>query len=236
MEASKQTKEVKPILYILHALIVFGFLGLEFAVFLVSHLIDGRSIQQLFSWPIHWYGAVAHWVLTMLVWGTGIFLYYRWAKKRALIPTLIQFNFSKREGIVLGCGVLFVVIYTVIYSQITGAVIPQVYREYTGFQRMYGEQAWIASIFQNLYYLVEFTLVIIMVAFFQRAGELWFKKEWIPWGSLGLFVTWGSIHLLSHPQGALGVMIWSLVPGIAFVAAKKSFWPVLIISVLGFIL
>ena len=231
-----ETREPKPIRYVLHALIVFSLLGLEYAILFVSRIVDGRPMAQVFSWPINWYGAVAHWTLTMLVWGTGAWLTYRWAKQRQVLPELVRFGLGKREVIVLAVGLVLVGAYTLIESQVSGVVFPQVYREYVGFRQMYGAHAWITSIWQNLYYLFEFVLVIMIVAFFQRAGELWFANSAFPWGSIGLLLTWGSIHLLSHPQGALGVMIWSLVPGIAFVLARKSFLPVLVISMLGFVL
>jgi hypothetical protein len=101
---------------------------------------------------------------------------------------------------------------------------------------LYGTQAWIVAIFQNLYYLVEYLLVVMMIAFFQRAGELWFKSSWFPWGGVGIALTWGMIHLVTNPQGALGVILWAVLLGIFFVLSKKSFIATWIIGFLGFIL
>jgi hypothetical protein len=226
----------KPIVYVLLALILFSLLGLEFAVFFLSRLVDGRSAAQVFSWPINWYGAVFHWTITMLLWGVGALGVYGWLKKRRVLSELIRFDFGQQDSLLLLVGLLFVVVYEVVYSRLTGLVIPQIWREFQGFQNMYGGQAWIVLIFQNLYYLVEFALVVMMIAFFQRAGEMWTKLTWFPWGALGIALTWGMIHLVTNPGGALGVIIWSLLLGFLFVLSKKSFFLTWVIGVLGFII
>ena len=159
-------KEPKAYIFVLYALLMFTLLGLEFAVLPISSLIDGRPADQTFSWAINWYGAVAHWVITMLLWSAGIFLFSRWAKRKNMLDHLLRLRFTSKDGTVLAFGVVFVIIYTVVHAAITNTQIHQIYREFLGFQRMYGNQAWITSIFQNLYYVVEFTIVIIMAALF----------------------------------------------------------------------
>lgn len=228
--------EVKPLTYFVIALILFSLLGLEFPVFVLSRLVDGRGATQIFSWPINWYGAVFHWTVTMLIWGAGALGVYTWVKKRGVLSALIRFDFDQQDSLVLLVGLLFVIVYQVVYSRLTGLTIPQIWREYLGFQNMYGGQAWVVSIFQNLYYLVEFALVVLMIAFFQRAGEMWTKLNWFPWGALGLGLTWGMIHMVTNPQGALGVIVWAFFLGILFNLAKKSFFLTWIVGVLGFII
>ena len=228
--------DIKPLTYLLIALILFSFLGLEFPVFLLSRLVDGRGADQVFSWPVNWYGAIFHWSVTMLIWGAGALGVYAWVKKRGVFSELIRFDFDQQDSLLLLVGLLFVIVYQVVYSRLSGLAIPQIWREYQGFQNMYGGQAWIVSIFQNLYYLVEFALVVLMIAFFQRAGEMWTKLNWFPWGALGLGLTWGMIHMVTNPQGALGVIVWAVFLGILFNLAKKSFFLTWIIGVLGFII
>jgi len=227
---------VKPLTYFLIALIIFSLLGMEFLVFLLSRLVDGRGAAQIFSWLINWYGAVCHWMITMLLWGVGALSIFSWAKKKGVLPDLIRFDIDRRDSILLMIGILFVIAYELVFSRLAGVAIPQILREYRGFQNMYGGQAWIVSIFQNLYYLVEFVLVVMMIAFFQRAGELWTKLPWFPWGAIGISSTWGMIHTITNPQGALGVIVWAIVVGSLFVLSKKSFFLTWIIGVLGFVL
>jgi hypothetical protein len=225
-----------PISYVIAGLIIFSLLGLEFPVFFLSRLVDGRDAAQVFSWPVNWYGAVFHWTITVLVWTVGAYLIFRWAKKKGILSELVRFKFSQRDGVWLAFGVVFVILYELGLSRMAGVSNPQIWREYRGFQNMYGPQAWITSLFQNLYYLVEYVLVVMMIAFFQRGGELGFKAAWGPWGGIGLALTWGTIHLVTNPQGAVWVMVWALLLGVFFVLSKKGFLPTWIMGVLSFIL
>lgn len=220
----------------LYALLAFGCLGLEFGVLFISRIIDNRSLAQVGNWPIHWYGAIAHWVLTIFVWLIGVFVIISWAKHRQILAKLIDFKLSKRVLYMSALSILVVVSSALIQHVFNGAQLPQVYSEYRGFVRMYGEHALIVTVFQVLYYFAEMLLVLIMIVLFQRAGELIFKRPYFPYGSIGLMLTWGMIHFVSHPAGALGVTIWALVPGILYILGKKNVIPVYIALVLGFII
>ncbi len=229
------TKETKSWVYLFIAMIAFGILGLEFGVLFVSRFIDGRSLSQIGIWPIHWYGAIAHWTLTIIVWLTGVYLITRWAVKNKQITKLVDFKLSKTTNYLTLVAVVIVVITAVIESLISGQEIPQVFLEYRGFVNMYGNNAFIVTVFQVLYYVVEMLLVVIMIVFFQQFGELVFKNKYVPYGSVGLMLTWGMIHFLSHPSGALYVTIWALVPGLLYVYGGKRFFPMYVLLVLGFI-
>lgn len=221
--------------YLLHAFIAFGFLGLEFAVLFVSVLIDGRGYQNLGNWPVNWYGAVAHWVLTILVWGVGVFIYIKWSKRKGVFDELVSFE-TKHTFRYCLIALLAVIAFSVISGLTSDASIPQIYREYKGFTRMYGNAALVVLIFQNIYYIFEMLLVFIILAFFQKAGMLITKNDKIPWGSIGLCLTWGMIHFISHPEGAFGVAIWALVPGIMYVLSGRRFWPTYLILLLAFVI
>jgi hypothetical protein len=231
-----KNSEVKPIIYLLIGLIIFSLLGLEFLVFFLSRLVDGRAASQAFSWPVNWYGAIFHWTLTIILWAAGAWMIYAWAKRKGVLADVLRVNFNKRDIVMMAIGVAFVIVYELVYSRLTGLRIPQIWREYQGFQSMYGSQALIVSLFQNLYYLMEFVMVVLMIAFFQRAGELWSKLTWFPWGGIGLGLTWGLIHLVTNPQGAVGVIYFGLLLGIFFILSKKSFLIAWILGVLAFIM
>ena len=229
------TTRVPPISFFVLALIIFCLLGSELLVLFLSRIIDGREISQVFSWPVHWYGAIFHWAITILIWGTGIIMIINWLKRRGVYQELIDLEFNRKALIIsiLSAGPFLAYSYIQIIS---GYDIPQIYNEYLGFTKMYGDTALVVSLFQNIYYLVEFILVTAIIALFQKAGEVWSKIRIIPWGGIGLILTWGSFHLLSHPEGALGLMIWSLIPGILYVISDKNFYPVYLLLVLNFII
>ena len=104
-----QKSTIKPGTCILIALIIFSLLGLEFPVFFLSRLVDGRTASQVFSWPINWYVAVFPWTITMLLWGIGAVCIYYWVKKKGALPGLIRFNIDRRDGILLVIGIVFVI-------------------------------------------------------------------------------------------------------------------------------
>ncbi len=229
-----KTHHLNGFTYFLIALLIFGLLGLEFGVFFITNLVDGQ-VPLVLDWPANWYALLVHWSVTILIWLSGAYFTYRWARGRGVWEKLMRFNVARREWYLAAAGIIMAIAMGMFQSQQAGLTFPQVWREFRGFQALYGRPAWILSIFQNLYYLVEFTLVVLLLAFFQRAGERWFKADWFPWGSIGLLSTWGSIHLVTNPQGAVSVLVWSLILGIFFILMRKSFYPTLLIGFMGFI-
>ena len=202
----------------------------------ISRIIDGRSLDQLGNWPIHWYGAIAHWVITIIVWLIGVALITMWAKKKDILKDLVDFKHSKKSLYLILIAFIVLIASAIIQASIDNRHIPQLVLEYNGFVKMYGDYAFIVTLFQVLYYFAEMMLVFIMIVMFQKFGELVFKNKYIPYGSIGLMLTWGMIHFLSHPEGALSITIWSLVPGLLYVYGEKRFIPVYVLLVLGFIL
>jgi len=222
--------------YLILALLAFSFLGLEFVVLFISRIIDGRTFAQIGNWPIHWYGAIAHWTITMFIWLLGCYVIVTWMKRRGVLENLSDFRFHSRVYHLIFMAVILVIISALIQSAVNDAQIPQIFLEFNGFEKMYGEQALIVTFFQILYYVTEMLLVTLMIILFQQFGEMIFKKKYIPYGSIGLMLTWGMIHFISHPAGALEITIWALIPGLLFVYGRKSFWPVYSLLVLGFII
>jgi len=231
-----ESKKIGFMTYFFWGMIAFLFLGLEFGVLFISRLIDGRSLDQVGNWPIHWYGAIFHWALTISIWLVGVLIIYRWSKKKGLLNDFIDFKITKKTLIYTLCAIIFVALYTFIESFFTESTTLQVVSEYRGFLSMYGDEAWIVIIFQILYYAVEMLLVFIMIVMFQSMGEKLFKNKYIPYGSIFLMLTWGMIHFISHPSGALGVTIWALVPGLIYIFGGKRFLPVYMLLLIGFIL
>ena len=172
----------------------------------------------------------------MLIWAAGAAVIYRWAKKNGLLPELFRTDFHQRDALFLAAGILVVVIYELALSRVLGLSMPQIWREYRGFQIMYDRQAWTVTVFQNLYYLVEYVLVVMMIAFFQHGGELWLKPAWFPWGGFGLALTWGTMHLATNPQGAVWVIVFGVLLGLFFILSRKSFLAAWILGVLAFFL
>lgn len=78
-------------------------------------------------------------------------------------------------------------------------------------------------ILQNIYYLFEAGLILLVIVFGQKYGELKFKKDNIPWGGIFLAITWGLVHILT--QGfATGVyaFVMSIMYGLIFILLSKN--------------
>ena len=151
--------------YLIQAFVAFGFLGLEFGVLFISRIIDGRSMAEFGLWPFHWYGAVAHWSITIIVWLLGLVFIVLWLKKQHVLHNLVDFKFSFSMiaiafAIVLGSAF--------VDSLVSVGQFPQVLFEYRGFQSMYPYHTLIVITFQILYYFVEMLLVFTMIALFQH--------------------------------------------------------------------
>lgn len=232
---SRKSSKPNALFYLLFAIIAFGILGLEFVVLIVTGLIEGKSLAEIGSWPIHWYEIIIHWLITIFIWLCGIFLIAKWVIKKDVLQDLVSFKYSKKVLLQILLALGIVLVSALLQSNNDQTQFPQIFIEFRGFYNMYGSNALLVTIFQVIYYFVEMLLVFIMIIFFQRFGELVFKNSFIPYGSIGLMLTWGMIHFISHPVGALNITIWALVPGCLFLYSKKNFLPTYLLLVLGFV-
>ncbi len=228
--------QIKPRDFFLRAILLIGILGSEFLVCFLDAFIDRRDISQLVSLSKHWYAMLLHWIITLMIWGTGITILYRWGKKNGVLNELLRLNFSKRTSIKLFISILIVLLVSFIEAKIFKESIPQIYQEFKIFIKMYSSKAFIVTIFQNIYYFTESIIILFIVAFFQRAGELWFKKEGIPWGGIGLSLTWGLLHFIAHPTVALYISIWALFVGVMYILNQKNVYPTFAVIFLMFII
>ncbi len=230
-----QDSVLKGIKFLFFGLLVFLLLASEFLVLFLDSFITGNGFGELNVWKERWYSLVLHWIITILIWGTGAFLVLSWLKRKGFLQQIFSFSLEKRFFL----ATLFAIAIALIFSFIESIFLPQkgfqIIREFSSFTKNHGRNAIILSIFQNLYYFFESFLVALILAFFQLAGELWFKLKKIPWGSLGLFLTWGMAHFISHPEGALFVAIFSLIPGFIYVLFGKNFYPTFLFVFLSFI-
>jgi hypothetical protein len=231
-----EEKIIRPGRFLVNGFLIFVLLGCEFFVLFLDVLVDGRNFSQIGVWNIHWYATIVHWLVTFLLWGTGLLLLFRWIRKNKLLGDLFKFDLDKPAIIWIAVAVLLVVIETALEIITESETVPQVYREYLRFAARYGKFALPVSIVQVSYYAVESTMVLAMAAFFQRAGELWTKREVIPWGGIGLVLTWGLVHFLSHPAGAFYTVGWAFIIGLVYVLSKKNAYPTFAVLFLAFIL
>lgn len=226
---------VKGRAFFFFGILVFLLLTSEFLVLYLDSLITGKSLRELNLWKEDWYFLVLHWIMTILIWGTGAFLILFWLKRKGNLHQIFSFRPQTKTFVMIAIAIIFAFALSILEAKIFSQKLFQITREFSSFYKIHGRNAPVLSIFQTIYYLFESFLVVLMVALFHRSGELWFNGENIPWGSFGLFLTWGLGHFLSHPQGALYIAIFSLIPGFLYLFSRKNFFPVFLFVFMSFI-
>ncbi len=93
---------------------------------------------------------------------------------------------------------------------------------------------FILWVFQNIYYCFESGIILLIIIFGQKYGEIRFKQENMLYGGIFLSLSWGLVHILT--QGfATGIftIIMSIVYGLIYLLLNKNInFTYLIISII----
>jgi hypothetical protein len=187
-------------------------------------------------WSRHWTATVGMFLCSVAIWSATVAVVVWWARRRGTVTALFSLRLDRRAVVMCGVGLFAVAALKWLEASDSGAAFPAVLREYRGFEHRYVGHGAIVTAFQYLYYLLESMMVLLIIAFFQRAGEVWTRFSWVPWGALGLTLTWGLAHFASHPDGAFTVVLSALLFGLVFVGARKSVVPALATVYFAFVL
>ena len=170
---------------------------------------------------------LAHWTLSCLTWGIVAWLLVKYSKQKQHFDIFAETTRPKawQWACVAAC---FLVIAAVSYLAWGGF---KIIIEFRGLGPLH-------FVFQYVYYAFETILFSLIIIFSQKAGELRFKKQNIPYGGIFAALTWGLIHALT--QGSLFVGLYAavngLVFGIVYLLLKRDVRKHIIISYLMFII
>ncbi len=184
--------------YLWLALYAFGGIGLEVLLaFFIEPMLYGAQMRD---WNV--VQNILHWTFTCILWGTvGVWL-IRYAKKKFQFDILEKGNVMKLWQWI--AVVLFVVLSLVIsYIDWNGS---KVIREFYA-------NGWLKFIFQYIYYVFETFLVMLILIFGQKAFELWFRNNKIPYGGIIVAITWGIAHFFTKDV-VTGILC--MISGFAF--------------------
>jgi len=215
------------------AIALFVVLGLDVLSLFVGKLLDGRGLGEPGVWPNHWYATVGMFLCSVTMWIVAAALVVRWARRRGRLDALVGTRWDR--GVLLAVLVGVVLLLALAYLESAGSLSLSLIREYRGFEHRYPGRGALVTAFQYLYYLLESLMVVLLMAMWQRAGEIWTGRVWVPWGGVGLALTWGVAHFATHPAGAVFVVPTALVYGGVFVGARKSVVPTLAAVYFSFI-
>lgn len=216
-------KNIKGGTYFSLAMLCFLGLGLDGLLIFVDYLIFGEAARAGFS-HYTWYMHVTHWGMVVVVWSSIVWYTCKKLSKKEKLAEVFNVSLSKKQVINIGIALVVSIVFTCLEQLLDAGTLPQIVREYTSFSKEFGNKALLMSIFQNVYYVFEVALVVLLLALMQKAGEEWFKNKRIPYCAVGLTFTWGLGHISHGGLAALWVMAFSAAVGLFFVLLKKNVW------------
>ena len=173
-----------------YALTAFLALGLEGVLaFVIEQNLYRCNIKEFNTWQ-----SILHWVLTYIIWGAFAFYICRSTKKKGyeLFPKTDK-KIRPWQWICIAVGVTVCLIST--WIDWNGSkVLTEL--EHKGL---------LLFIFQYIYYFVEVFLVMLIIVCGQKACEVWFGKESIPYGGIIAALTWGLGHWWSKGSLTAGL-------------------------------
>ena len=174
------------------------------------------------------FGRIVH----LFIWGIGFWYVLNWTKKKDILEDL--FNFNCKTSILLIIAII-IVHFTksfVLFQTLS----PQILRQYSNLVSEFGNlEGNIAFLLRIVYYIFESLLTLFILSFFQMAGEKKFRYTYIPWGGLGVALTWGVLHFTSIEE-AVYAAIMSTIIGIVYILGKKTFIPAFLMTFLLFMI
>ncbi len=195
-----------------YALLAFACLGIELLLaLLLEPLIYGSPMNE-------WSAAqnISHWVITSLCWGLVSFFLVKSAKSQYGFDLLArQDRIKSWQWAVI--AVLFALMMVWSWIDWNGSKVLKEFR-YNG---------WLMFIFQYIYYVFEAGLMLLIIAFGQKAFENWFHKGrsvLIPWGGLLLGLTWGLAHTFTKASlmTGLSMLAGGIVYGLVYLLANRD--------------
>ena len=180
--------------YLSLGLYAFAGLGMEVLyAYLLEPVLYGAPMQDWSNMQI-----ILHWILTCITWGIFAFILIRKSGKKYDFPLL-----EKRDPIKLWqlgvCALFILLAFIGDYIAWDGF---KVYLEYVN-------KGFILFAFQYIYYAFETMLFLLIIVFGQKACEVWFHQEKIPYGGIICGLTWGLAHIFTKNllTGLLGIAL-----------------------------
>lgn len=206
---NKEKKHIKGLSFLSLGLYAFLGLGLEVLLaFVIEPLLYRKGLDEFGTLE-----NILHWILTCIMWGVTALILISVSKKK------YEFNiFTYRDK-------LGIINWIVAFILLAISIIISVW-DWNGLKvlKEFEYNGWLKFIFQYMYYLFETVLVVLIIIFGQRAGEVWFKSSKIPWGGFLVGLTWGLVHMLTKGDLLIGLLscFGGVLYGILYLTVKKN--------------
>ena len=190
---------------------LYAFLGLGLEVvlaFLIEPIIFNTDIAGYSTGQI-----IGHWITTIILWGIMAFILTKVSKKKYGFDYWAYKGELNRKEWVIALLLVLLAIGMSIW-------------DWRGFKmhKEFHNLGWLKFVFQYIYYLMETVLILLIVVFGQKAGELKFHKSNIPWGGMLVGLTWGLVHALTKGELSAGILsfVSGVLYGIVYLIVKKD--------------
>ena len=151
----------------------------------------------------------------LIIWAIGAFWILNKLKKQNE-DNLLYANTSWNSGD-------WLILFFVISSSISIAVSNYLYVELRPLLfREYFSGYFLYTIRNLLYYPLEVLLMLELLIYAQRTGEVLTKRAGVPWGALALFFLWGLPHLVHGFEDGMVSALKAFVYAIPFYASGKK--------------
>lgn len=180
---------------------------------------EGIAFRSFKHWKHADTAFVSSWMVIVLR-IASLWLYKIWAVKRNVFDVSSVIN--KRS--------IFIIVVMFFILIIGALVVPHTFslaaHYHTRIELWGNTWGLLNTITIYLYYVVEGIYIVWMIGVFQMLGEVSAKKKSIPWGGIGLALTWGVLHYFTKGMTQLiAHSILSVVMGILFLISRRNFWP-----------
>jgi hypothetical protein len=186
-----EKKTAKGIDYLNLALCAFAGLGIEaLYAYLLEPAIYGAQMAQ---WNVM--QSIFHWILTCITWGVIAFFIIRYANRN------YGFDLFERKKKITAWQWLLT-------AACVALVLIAQSMDWNGSKVLheFASRGLVKFIFQYIYYLFETVLFTLIIIFGQKACEVWFKKENIPYGGILVALTWGLAHWATKGDFFVGLL------------------------------
>ena len=173
-----------------YGMVTFLALGCEgILAFGIEEKLYCCTIKQFNTWQ-----CLLHWTLTYIIWGAFAFYVCRSIKKKGYdIFPKSEKKIRPWQWVCIAVGVAACLFYT--WTDWNGSKVIKEF-VYNGALKF---------VFQYIYYFIEVFLVMLIIVCGQKACEVWFGKENIPYGGIMAALTWGLGHWWSKGSLAAGI-------------------------------
>lgn len=213
--------------YLFIAILLFGVICLEKYISIPTVLaITGKNPE---NWGVA--EGILIWVITIVFWLLGCFMLLIYSKKR-LAYSPFKNKEKPRLKSILFCG-LIIVIVIIIHTFILGGLKPIL--EFKAHTNRFANLGILTYMVQYLYYASEIIVVVLILVYSQKAGELLFKSNNIPWGGIFTGLTWGINHVFTQHSFSIGMysVFTSVIFGVFYLLCKKNLvyaYPIILLA------